>query len=57
MSDPRRNTISVGDLSIRPADAPEKWEVRGSDDGQTVEAHWGEWVRMATRILDADAGS
>jgi hypothetical protein len=56
MSDPRRNVISVGTLSIQPADALERWQVReGRDDGLAVEAAWGEWVRLARRILEADA--
>ncbi|PVW06357.1 hypothetical protein DEA06_02155 [Microbacterium sp. Gd 4-13] len=55
MSDPRRDRLSVGGLSIAPSAAPEKWEVRAQLDGAAVEAHWGEWVRLARRILDTDA--
>ena len=56
MPDPRRNTISVGELSIQPANAPERWHVRiDRDDSVRIEATWGEWVRLATRILEADA--
>jgi hypothetical protein len=55
MSDPRRDRLSVGGLSIAPSTAPERWEVRAQSDGAAVEAHWGEWVRLARRILDADA--
>ena len=56
MPDPRRRTISAGRLSIRPADAPERWEVgAASGEAMTVEASWGDWVRLPKRILDADA--
>lgn len=56
MPDPRRRTISVGTLSLQPADAPERWEVSaGSAEHGAVDAHWGDWVRLAKRILDADA--
>lgn len=56
MPDPRRRTISAGDLTIRPADAPERWEVSASaGEGDVVEARWGDWVHLARRILDADA--
>ena len=55
MPDPRRNLISTGILALAPAEAPEKWAVRSSDESPAVEAHWGEWVRLAKRILDADA--
>ena len=54
MPDPRRTPISTGMLSLAPVDAPEKWAVRGSDDSPAVVAHWGDWVRLAKRILDAD---
>ena len=55
MPDPRRRLISVGTLSIRPAEAPEKWAVgTGQGAAVAVEAHWGEWVRLAKRILEAD---
>ncbi len=56
MPDPRRRTISVGTISIQPADASERWEVRtDKPDTPPVEAAWGEWVRLARRILEADA--
>jgi hypothetical protein len=55
MTDPRRRTIRAGKLSIRPADAPERWEVGAAPDGPAVEGSWGDWVRLAKRILDADA--
>lgn len=55
MPDPRRTPISTGTLSLGPADAPEKWAVRTADDAPAVEAYWGDWVRLAKRILDADA--
>ena len=55
MPDPRRNLISTGTLALAPAEAPEKWAVRTSDDSPAVEAHWGDWVRLAKRILEADA--
>lgn len=55
MTDPRRTAISVGDLSLGPSEAPEKWAVRPRSGESEVEAHWGEWVRLATRILAADA--
>ncbi|MCR2763556.1 hypothetical protein NQ152_08540 [Microbacterium sp. zg.B48] len=56
MPDPRRTTIAVGKLSIRPADAVDRWEVRGTaHDSVAVEGSWGEWVRLARRILDTDA--
>src|SRR3546814_14777030 len=55
MPDPRRRTINAGHLSIRPADAPERWEVSASaGDEPAVEAHWGDWVRLARRILAVD---
>jgi len=56
MPDPRRNTISIGTVSIRPAQTPERWEVRaGVEDAAAVEGSWGEWVRLAKRILETDA--
>ena len=56
MPDPRRNVISVGTLSIQPADALERWQVRnGGGDWVAVQAAWGDWVRLARRILEADA--
>jgi hypothetical protein len=55
MSDPRRRAITAGQLSFRPADAPERWEVSASAEDAVVEAPWGDWVRLARRILDADA--
>ena len=56
MPDPRRSAISVGTLSIQPADAPERWEVRSDRVGTPpVEAAWGEWVRVARRIRERRA--
>ncbi|MFG6401737.1 MULTISPECIES: hypothetical protein [unclassified Microbacterium] len=58
MPDPRRATLSTAALVLRPADAPEQWEVSASAPGSgsdTVSAHWGDWVRLAKRILDTDA--
>ncbi len=56
MPDPRRQLIRIGSLSLHPADAPERWRV-GSDVGApgSTEATWGEWVRLAQRVLQIDA--
>ncbi|KAA9153419.1 hypothetical protein F6B41_08885 [Microbacterium lushaniae] len=56
MSDPRRRPIRAGALSMSPSEAPERWAVQAGGDGApTLEASWGDWVRLARRILDADA--
>ena len=56
MADPRRSMIRTGGLSMQPGDAPERWQLRADrDESAAVEASWGDWVRLARRILDADA--
>ncbi|TFV81812.1 hypothetical protein E4V99_12690 [Microbacterium sp. dk485] len=56
MSDPRRRPINAGTLSMSPSEAPERWNVHAGGEGEpTVAASWGDWVRLARRILDADA--
>lgn len=54
MPDPRRRPLGTGALTLEPAEAPERWQLTGSDEG-APEANWGHWVRLAQRILEVDA--
>ncbi|NYF17237.1 hypothetical protein HDC37_002065 [Microbacterium sp. AK009] len=54
--DPRREPTRVGPLQLAPADAPERWRLTMTrEETEQCEATWGEWVRLAQRVLRLDA--
>ncbi len=56
MPDPRRRPIGTGGLTLQPADAIERWSLHAPGDLEAVvEARWGDWVRLARRVLEVDA--